>query len=282
MGAATLIACIALVFDGAFTAVGREAVPFLETYRAGLAELVGAPIDAPWERAVAAGRADPDAHGFEFEGRIVAPSHADPYILATSVASLVLEEVGGVAPDERMAALERLFRAAYGRSDTVFRSDAREVVEAVLAHGAPVFVVSNSHTEQVAAKLERLAPRGVERLEVRGNARKFHLVEPESRDPRFAEVPESMRVEGLGRPVYLRRGLYFDALERIWSETGAGPESTLVCGDIFELDLALPAALGASIHLVARERTPAYERGAVESMGGASSVELRGLLARLR
>jgi hypothetical protein len=281
MTAAARLECIVLDFDGTFTDVDREAVPFLETYRAGLAELIGGPIDEPWERAVATVRADPDAHGFDFEGRIVAPSHADPYILATSVANLVLDELGGMGPDERKDALERLFRTAYGESDTVFRSDAREVVETVLAHGAPVFVVSNSHTEQVSRKIEQLAPRGVERLEVRGDARKFHLVDPEAGDPRFADVPESMRVEGLSRPVYLRRGLYFDALKRIWDETGAGPGSTLVCGDIFELDLALPATLGASIHLVARERTPAYERGAVESMGGTSSVDLRGLLERL-
>ncbi|HJL18093.1 MAG TPA: hypothetical protein RMH99_20690 [Sandaracinaceae bacterium LLY-WYZ-13_1] len=273
--------CIILDFDGTFTDVEREAIPFLETYRAGLAALVDAPSDEAWERAVARVRADPDRHGFDFEGRIVAPSHADPYILATSVASLVLDELGGPEGEARGDALEALFKQAYGESDTVFRDDAREVAEALLEHGAPVFVVSNSHTAHVEAKIARLAPRGAERLTVRGDARKFHLVDPAAHDPRFDAVDEAMTLEGLGRPVYLRRGLYFDALREIWEATGASPETTLVAGDIFELDLALPAALGASIHHVARPRTPDYEREAVESLGGRSTVELRGVLERL-
>lgn len=275
------IRCIVLDFDGTFTDVEREAVPFLEGYRAGLSALIGASLDGRWEAAVETVEADPDAHGFEFEGRIVAPSHADPYILATSVANLVLGELDMGDGAERSRALERLFRDAYGRSDTVFREDAKDVAEAVLRHGAPVYVVSNSHTDHVEQKLERLAPAGLERLTVRGDARKFHLVEPASPDPRFDAVAESMTVEGLSRPIYLRRGLYFDVLRSVWEETGTGPESTLVCGDIFELDLALPAELGAGIHLVAREGTPSYERDAAASVGGTSSTSLRGLLERL-
>lgn len=282
MSAASPIECVVLDFDGTFTDVEHEAVPFLDAYRTALAELVGASIDEPWERAVEKVRRDPDAYGFEFAGRIVAPSHADPYILATSVATLVLDEAGLGSRVERAEALENIFRTAYAESDTKFRDDAREVVEAVLDHGAPVFVVSNSHTKPVTEKLARLTPRGAEALQVRGNARKFDLVEPEVADDRFTRVPESLRVEGLSRPVYLRRGRYFDALKRIWDETDTTPAFTLVCGDIFELDLALPAALGASIHLVARERTPAYEHDAVAALGGTSSVELRSVLTRLR
>src|SRR5690606_32548849 len=91
-----------------------------------------------------------------------------------------------------------------------------------------------------------------------------------------------LQVEGLARPILLRRGRYFEALRRIWDETDTTPAGTLVCGDIFELDLALPAQLGARIHMLGREATPAYERDAVRAAGGSFSTALSGGLERIR
>jgi len=269
---------IVLDFDGTFTDVEREAVPFLAHYRRGLAELVGREIDALWERAVRTVRAEPDAHGFRYAERIVAPSHADPYILSSCASRLVLDELG-VTPEGE--GYETLFHRAYAHADTVFRPDARAVVDALLALDVPTFVVSNSRTDNVIRKLHTLGEDLVDRLEVRGDARKFHLVDPEPADPRFASLPERLEVEALSRPIFLRRGRYFEALSAIWSATGTTPDRTLVCGDIFELDLALPQALGASVHLVGREDTPDWERGAVSAGGGSFSTELTGVLDRL-
>jgi len=159
----------------------------------------------------------------------------------------------------------------------VFRPDALEVAEKALEQGVPVYVVSNSRTDNVVAKLERLSSDLLARLEVRGDARKFHLVEPSTPDPRFDAVPAVLELEGLPREIYLRRGRYFDALRAIWEATGTTPERTLVAGDIFELDLALPAALGATVHLVGREDTPEWERRAA-AQGGSFSTELSGVL----
>ncbi len=264
-----------LDFDGTFTDVDAEAVPFLRTYREGLAELLDASIDEVWPRAVEEVQRHPDAHGFEFDGKIVAPSHADPYILATSVAHLVLAERDalGLAGE-----LEGLFRRAYATSDTVFRPDAGEVLDALLGLGIPVRVVSNSHTDSVIAKLGKLRPDAVERAPVTGNARKFHLVEPSPPDARFDAVPDHVQVDGLDRPLYLRRGRYYERLRELWTELGVEPAQTLVAGDIFELDLALPATLGARVHLVGRDRTPRWERDACAGMGGTFSTRLSGVL----
>jgi hypothetical protein len=224
-------------------------------------------------------------YGWEYEGHIVAPSHADPYIFTTTVAQLLLDELGwAIGP--RTDLLQALYRENYPKSRTVFRHDAQRVVEAVLASGVPVFVVTNSQTEHVKAKLRELAPEGLEHLSVRGDARKFVVAEPERAAvgwrELWAEVPAEMRIPGLSRPIHLRRGHYFDILTRIWDETHTRPEATLVCGDIFELDLALPARLGARIHLVARPQTPEHERRAARTTpGGSVSQELVGLLERL-
>jgi hypothetical protein len=118
---------------------------------------------------------------------------------------------------------------------------------------------------------------------VRGDAGKFVVAPASGADARFERVRSEIRVSGLTRPILPRRGRYFDALAAIWEETGARPESTLVCGDIFELDLALPAELGADVHLVRRPRTHRYEMDAVAALGkrGGVSDGLAALLGRL-
>ena len=57
-----------------------------------------------------------------------------------------------------------------------------------------------------------------------------------------------------------------------------------MAGDIFELDLALPAALGAHVQLVARDNVLPYEVNAVKALGPRGGVDksLRALLPRLR
>lgn len=272
----TPLELVILDFDGTFTRVDEEAAPFLEAYRAGLAALLGGPIDDAWERAKRTIEADPDRFGWEYEGRIVAPSHADPYILSTSIAQLLLREHGATSMDT-----EPLFREAYASAGTVFRDDARDVVEALLARGLPVVVVTNSHTKDVQRKIEKLGAHGTDILPIRGDAQKWRLVDPEPADPRFDALPSELRVDGLARPIFVRRGRYFDALRAIWEETDTTAAGTLVCGDIFELDLALPSQLGARIHMVGREATPAYERAAVRAAGGTFSVHLAGLLNQL-
>jgi FMN phosphatase YigB (HAD superfamily) len=276
------IECIVLDFDGTFTLVDREAVPFVEGFVQDLAAIVGEKVIARWDDTVARVKADPDRYGWEYDERIVAPSHADPYILATTVGQILLAEAGVDSRSERTKQLEALYQRNYPKSSNVFRPDAREVVEAIVRSAIPVFVVTNSQTHHVEAKLDQLAPRGREQLVVRGAARKFVLTAPREPDDAWAKVPSELRVAGLSRPIFLGRGAYYDALRRIWTETGASPATTLVCGDIFELDLALPAQLGARIHLVARPDTPEYERRAARSSAsGSVSQELSGLLERL-
>jgi len=275
------IECIVLDFDGTFTRVDEEAVPFVEAFRAGLAEHVGSELEGMWNRAAATIEATPDRFGWEYDGVIVAPSHADPYIRCTTIGQLLLAEAD-VAPARRTEILQGLYKMAYPLSLTVFRSDAKMVVEAVVSSGLPVYVVTNSATEHVRAKIDSLDPRGKGSIHVRGEARKFVLHEPEKKHPMFESLPERMAVSGLPRPVWLRRGYYFEALRKIWDETGSGPERTVVCGDIFELDLAMPAQLGARVHLVSRPQTPDYEKRAVRAIpGGTTSNDLSGLLDQL-
>jgi FMN phosphatase YigB (HAD superfamily) len=276
--------CIILDFDGTFTDVEAEAVPFLDAYRDELAETFGEPVAARWDEVADLIRREPDGFGWEYDGCIVAPSHADPYILAVSTAQRLLDDHGLLGDlGQRSVFLEALFRSNYPKATSVFRPDARDVVDALVDTGIPVHIVTNSHAEAVAKKLDDLAPRNRDRLVVHGNAQKYVIGAPEPSDARFEALPEALQLEGLDRPVLLRRGRYYEVLREVLAAADADPARTLVCGDIYELDLALPAALGMEVHLVCRPGTPSYERHAVARLPrGAVSEALRPVLARLR
>ncbi|MGA9521838.1 MAG: HAD family hydrolase [Myxococcaceae bacterium] len=281
------IDCVVLDFDGTFTQVEEEAAPFEEVYRSNVADLLGRNVDEAWQREAAWIRGRPNEFGWNVDGKIVAPATSDPYLLSTAIAHRVFDAAGVLKNRVFRAEIaQALYREAYKYTRTSFKPEAKRVLEALLATDARVFVVTNSHTEVVARKLDELNPTGRERLEVVGDAKKYVIDEPVlgPDDGAFASVPETRDLPGLPRPVYLRRGRYYEALRRIWNETGACAERTLVCGDIYELDLALPEALGAHIHLIVGACTLPFERHAIEVAGarGGMSPTLEALPARLR
>ena len=280
------IRCVVLDFDGTFTDAAAEGAPFVQHFRRRLSEELGRDVmEAGWADVEAGVLASNEEHGWEVGGRIVAPATADPYLLANFVARRLCDRLGVMQDKaERAALLDTLYREAYAQVGMAFKPEAKEVLEALLDTGLPVHVVTNAHTATVEAKLTKLAPRGRERLRVSGDARKF-LIEPATtQDAIFGALSETTRAEALVRPIHLRRGRYYDALRRIWNETDTSPETTLVAGDIFELDLALPAALGAHVQLVARANVLEYERRAIAALGsrGGMDPSLRAILPRLR
>ena len=118
---------------------------------------------------------------------------------------------------------------------------------------------------------------------VRGDANKFSVCASAAADARFESLPETVTWPELGRAVHLRRGRYFDVLRGMWDATGTGPDSTLVVGDVFELDLAMPAALGAHAQLVIRAGTMAHELHLARKLArGAADERLTAVLDRIR
>lgn len=277
--------CVILDFDGTFTLVEVEAAPFENAYRAGLSDVIGRSVAEMWDEEAAHIRAQPNEFGWNIDGRIVAPATSDPYLFATAVAQRVFDRVGILKTRSLRAEVSQaLYRESYKHTATAFKPEALEVIEGLLATGAQVFVVTNSHTEVVRRKLDELAPHLAAKVEVVGDAKKYVIDEAIPSDEVWSAVPESQSFPALPtRPVLLRRGRYYEALRRIWEKTGTGPAETIVCGDIYELDLALPAALGAQVHLVTGRTTLAFEREAMAQLGdrGAVSDSLRPLLHRV-
>ena len=279
------IECVVLDLDGTFTDLSREAPAFSAAFPVLVADLLGRPLDGAWEDAVRRVHELSPELAWMIEGHAVAPADADPYILASSAAQLVFDRFGVLTGDPglRSEIITTIFRRAYQHTGAAFRPEAKRVLEALLGRGLPVCFVTNAPAAAAAAKLESLALADREKLMIFGDARKFLIGPPARPDARLSAVPSEKHLPSLKRPLLLERGRYFDALAAIWETTGARPETTLVCGDIFELDLALPAELGAHVHFVKRERTYAYELEALAALGdrGGASDALEAILERV-
>ena len=247
---------LVLDFDGTMTDAEQEGGPFRAGYLDDLATLCGAPLSEVMElasRFVIEVAADPQSYGWLFQGHIVAPAAVDPYLRIMPVARKIFDHYGAFTDEgDRTRLLDGiLYKYNYPKTLNVFREGAAEVLAAL--EGTATYVVTNSHTEHVRAKIARL---GVDWLveRVYGRAKKYVV------DDDFTQVREHMLLPGLSRPVLLRRSCYHEVLGKLLAENGKDWSELLVVGDIFELDLALPLEMGSRVGLVVNEFTPSYEK----------------------
>lgn len=269
---------VVLDFDGTFTDVEKEGAGFSAAYLRELSALVGKDVSAPW-RAAESLLADPE-RGWEVGGHVVAPANCDPYIRSTCLAFEVCTQLGLMKTIElRTEVLSAIYAYCYKDTATAFRPEAPEVLARIRATGAHVWVVTNSEPKSVEEKLGRLGFAG---LPVIGSAKKYVVKDTGVTDARFLALNDIV-IEGLKRPLKVRRPFYFNVLDGLWRQTGTGPQNTFVCGDIFELDLALPLSLGCHGHLLERPNMQAYERAALKPFGPRASVSpgLWGFVERL-
>lgn len=261
---------LVLDFDGTMTDAEAEGRPFRDGYLEDLAALTGrqagdAEITALADEVEAELLLAPASHPFLWMGRPVAPATVDPYLRMVPIAHRILDRFGVIpgAVDRGRLLGSVLYKYNYAKTlgRPVFRAGAGEVLRAL--GGTESWIVTNSDTHAVAGKvaaLDREAP-GVAWLtsRVRGHARKFDV------DDAWVGVAAELALPGLDRPVLLRRKSYHDILKVILDAAGATFADLVVVGDIFELDLAMPLALGARVGLVGSDRTPGYERAFVDS-----------------
>ena len=250
-------------FDGTLTDAEAEGAPFRGGYLDDIATLCGVELADVEAHAVGFERqvsADPQSFGWMYGGHIVAPATVDPYLRMMPVARMIFDHYGRFPQSgDRDRLLDGiLYKYNYPKTRTAFRSGARELLLRVPREAT--YVVTNSHTVPVQEKIRQLSAAGddADALQwlvpkVFGRAKKYIL------DPTLDGVPERLTVPGLKRPILPRRRHYFDVLDALRAQAGAAWSDVRVVGDIFELDLVLPLALGASVALVVNDHTPQYE-----------------------
>ncbi len=261
---------LVLDFDGTMTDAEAEGRPFRDGYLEDLCTLVGRSAGDPEIEAIATRvenelAAAPESHPFLWNERAVAPATVDPYLRMVPIAHAILDRFGALtnAVDRGRLLGSILYKYNYAKTlgHPVFRDGAGAFLAGLAERDA--WIVTNSDTHAVSGKvaaLDRDSP-GVAWLteRVRGNARKFDV------DDNWSGADRELALPGLDRPVLLRRRMYFSILNTILEAAGATFDDLVVVGDIFELDLAMPLALGARVGLVASSRTPSYERAFVSS-----------------
>lgn len=261
-----------LDFDGTLTNAEEEG----KSYRIGYLEDVALLADIAPNTALAWAEeieqeilSNADRYGWNFDGKIVAPACVDPYLRIMPISRMIFDRAGvytNLAERDRL--LDRiLYKYNYQKTTTAFRNGAAQFfhdaykLEQEKEDGHKLFtcVVTNSHTKPVQQKIRLLGEQSgfdfdwlVQR--VYGSARKYVI------DDSFSQLPESLSVPNLSRPIYLRRKLYYDRISALQAQYGVTWEQTTVFGDIFELDLAVPLACGSKVALMTNEFTPQYEQ----------------------
>ncbi len=267
---------VVLDFDGTMTDAEAEGAPFFDGYVADLATLTGGAAAAVRARAEAlrdAMFANPTAYAAEM-GRPpekVAPAVVDPYLRMTPIARQLYDEHGvllDAGDRDRVGTL--LYNRHYLTTveHPVFRKGAGELLRALGRRAdLDVWVVTNSGTDHVASKIDRLdaLEGGVAwlRPRVRGFAGKFKI------DRAWPEAPPDLTLPGLARPILRQRHHYHGILAEL---CGGDFTRVTVIGDIFELDLSLPEAMGARVGLVKGPYTPAYELAYLRERGPRAAI----------
>jgi FMN phosphatase YigB (HAD superfamily) len=268
---------VVLDFDGTMTDAEAEGAPFFAGYTADLATLTGQPLAAV--RALAEQFrddlfADPTAFAAEFGNppRKVAPAVVDPYLRMTPIARRIYDRFAVLADaGDRDRVGSVLYRHHYLHTveHPVFRASAAALLQALgQRRDLDVWVVTNSGTDHVCEKIERLdraSGGGVAWLanKVRGNAGKFMI------DDTWHDGPDDLFLPGLPRPILRRRRQYHDIVTELCDGRFG---LVTVIGDIFELDLSLPSALGARVGLVRGPHTPGYELDYLTTLGHRAAV----------
>ncbi len=276
---------IVMDFDGTCTQIPLIYEAFLAQYLVGLntTVLAQAPImKAEWWEAQQEVRKHSPTAPWTIKTAPASPAAADPYILAYECAQHVLRKKQ-IKADIPLS----VFQNAASNNMAPWRNEARSVFDTLLKHGIHISFISNTDSATIYERLKALfAVETIEQLpkgiSVMSGASKYAIAEllwdssiPHQAQEAFGKVPAVHADMGIYRPVYLRRGYYFEAISAALGHNMDRLLSTVFCGDIWEMDLAMPHALGANIHLIERAApfdTYPYERNAVLAAKGRGKI----------
>src|SRR6185295_446801 len=264
---------IIMYFDGTCTEIPAIYEAFLAQYLMELNRTVFAQslVRADeWREAQELVRTHSPRAAWTIASTPAAPAAADPYIFSFECAKFLLRKknIQAEIPPE-------VFKNAANSNPAPWRKEAREVFETLLNHNIGITFISNTSSTAIIGRLQELfsvieIPKGIA---VKSGAEKYRITElvwdstiPRDTQKSFQHLPAVHSETSIDRPVYLRRGSYFEAICAAFRNDLGRLASSVFCGDIWEMDLAMPHVLGANIHLIERAdpfTTYEYERKAV-------------------
>ncbi len=250
-----------LDFDGTLTNIEEETKPYIEGYRQGLARELGfgqREIETYWNEARNKNLKNPEKYAWQLDGIPVASATSDPILICYSITDEIFAMAGKtLSQNERRDLFGKLFLENRPKMGHIFKEGADKFLSEVydLFNGR-VYIVTNNSTDNVTNRIRHL-PSDHSRIQILGRANKYVV------NINFKELPETINIPGLERPVYLRRQHYYKTLDKIIQEQSTEASKIVVIGDIWELDLALPQYLGMCVGLTPGLTTPKYEKDMV-------------------
>jgi hypothetical protein len=289
------LAHIILDFDGTCTQIPPIFEAYLDRYFKGLNESGLNVTLSEWRDAQASVRVNSPKAGWTVAVCPSAPAAADPYILAHEAIRLILRRRGATTP---VTIPPTVHAQAYDEALASWREEAFDTFSRLVEHGVQLHFVSNTGTKFINRRLRDLFGDGnplTAKISVQSGAGKYQICELSWDDEAVVSTEATKRFQALPvaygekplpeieRPIYLRRGAYFEAINRVLAGDFDALTNTVFCGDIWEMDLAMPHALGAKVHLLDRAapfETYRYEKEALVGYGdrGKTSADLCGLL----
>ncbi len=249
-------------FDGVLTDQTEEAHRVRELLAQEFARETALPL-AQVEEALRAGeaalKATPWKYGWRINGRLSAFSDEDLFVRASALALWVeltdnslrrtLLERGAASPvDIAERAYQGMLEETRRGEMKPLEDASKGILETLVAKGHEIVIVSNSGTDRILNILDRAGIEPGPRLRVRGGAMKFALGD---RSETFMVGHYPVEID---RPHFKK--ILFEELPHV------------AIGDVFSLDLALPAHLaktddrlrGLRLFLRTRPYTPAWSR----------------------
>ncbi len=271
--------------SGTITDLEEGAVEFNRRFVVALARAIQVPTEdvvMEVEVAMQAMDADPDLNGWQVGNEIVAPATADPYVRMRAAVELVLDRHGLMLNHPRREGwLDRIFEQARKGTPTVFKPGALSYLALMdQHHGA---FMCNGEASTVQSFFQQFAEVVSSQAGLALLQEEFRAADEETRrdvlamlerssgrvhgeacrqmvEPMFQVCDAELSIPGLGRPVLLHRGRYFQLLRQLMQQVGVNWDHLWVVGDIFEFDLAMPWALGANVVMIDNGVMPDYER----------------------
>jgi phosphoglycolate phosphatase-like HAD superfamily hydrolase len=238
-------------YDGTLTDLNKGSVNFVKNYKSEVRGILGVDEDSfnqNWFIVRDSLFARPENYGWEINGKISVPLFADS-ILEVQTIAVELYRKKGLSAQET----EKHFWDVYAHNVSSLENCPAEGLESFLdsfaMFGVESCIVTNSSTESVSKKIKGV--KYLENFQLFGGAKKFNLDESIDRVPVCEQIS--------GRNVYLRRPNYLKVIDEL-SQSKNVPFSDMVfVGDIYDFDLALPRALGASVIYLPGSMVPKKE-----------------------
>lgn len=264
-------------FDGTCTDAEEEGKGFVAAVIATLSLLTSrleSTIRALYDEIEQQILAEPSKYDWVIDGIAVCPGTLDPYLRSSHVARKLLANLGYSEADviKIMRIVGERFNDHYTQGGIAIRPGIPDLLRDIKAEpNLALAIVTNSNTRAVWGKLiKAFWPTSFDFTTIRvvGGAKKYVIgdasIVPESEIPRemmegFGNVPETLNIKGLHRPVQLRRPYYYGTINKLCIEAGVSQENVTVIGDVVEMDLILPHALGSRFGCAVNSHTPDYE-----------------------